>query len=82
MVFCFIVGGDERWYEVGADDALFGDIIVGQIAVAIVLLIIFVFVKPTRENKLWIIIPSILLAFALLYDPLLRTAWRIAYPCC
>jgi len=82
IVFCFIVGGREHWYAAGSDDALFFYIIVGQIVIAIVLLIIFAIVKPTRKNKLWIIIPFILIAFALLYDFILSIAWQIAYPCC
>jgi len=82
MAFCFIVGGREHWYLAGSDDTLFFYIVVGQIAIAIVLLIIFAIVKITRKNKLWIIVPFILIAFALLYDPILSIAWQIAYPCC
>jgi len=82
IAFCFIIGGREHWYAAGSDDALFAYIIVGQIAAAIVLLIIFAIIEPTRKNKLWIIIPFILITFALLYDSILSIAWQIAYPCC
>jgi len=81
LIFCFIVGGKKYWYHAGSDDSLFFFIIVGQIAVAVVLLIILVLIKPTRRNGLWVIIPLILIGFALFYDPVLRFIWSIVYCC-
>jgi uncharacterized protein (DUF983 family) len=81
MMFCFVKGGEGYWYTAGADDTLFFLIIVGQIAVAIVLSVVLL-IRTTRRNRLWLIIPLILIGFALLYDPILRLIWDKVYPCC
>lgn len=54
------------------------NLLVDQTIIAVITGIILVFVKRTRKNGLWFIIPSILIVFVFLYDFILD----MMYPCC
>ena len=74
-IYCIAVG--KTWTYPMMDDPLFF-LQVGQIVSAIIIAIILFSVKSTRKNGLWLMISSILIVFAFLYDFVLS----LVYPCC
>ena len=74
-LYCIAFG--ESWTRNLMVDTVF-HIQAGQIISALIIAVILVFFRATRENGLWFIIPLILIAFSFLYDVILN----LVYPCC